>query len=184
MGYWAKDGSYVRDESDIKSAESMNETQGQYHNRVQAGIAYSEAYQKEQQRKQQAEREFAAQWQEENRKFERQQTEKINKATAKADQEQKEWENKERYGVPYNLRNPETLEDRRNRANFWRTNSKFKLILDKITKKDEKFHNLWQQYAMSKSEEERLKIVEQMEKMYPTKESAIRAAEKKAGFRK
>ena len=43
---------------------------------------------------------------------------------------------------------------------------------------------LWDQFAKAKSEEERRIIVEKMEKMYPTREFAIRSVEKKTGYRK
>ena len=35
MGYWAKDGAYQYDESDIQAREAMNETQGQRYDREQ-----------------------------------------------------------------------------------------------------------------------------------------------------
>ena len=184
MGYWAKDGSYVYDENDIKHAESMNETQGQYYERVQAGITHAEAYAEEQQRKAQVERDFAAQSIQEDRLYEKEAALKIKESINSINEANRRWENQKRYGVDFDLRSPATLEERRDRANLWRCNNVFGLFVDKISKKEQKFHALWQQYAVAKSEEERLQIVEQMEKMYPTTEALIRAEEKKAGYRK
>lgn len=39
MGYWAKDGSYQYDESDIQLREAMNETQGQRYDRLNRNIS-------------------------------------------------------------------------------------------------------------------------------------------------
>ena len=104
----------------------------------------------------------------------------MQKYYSKVQKEQEHWQNLQQYGVEFNLRNPKELEDRRSRANYWRTQNKFHILLNKINGKSKKFNDLWIKYSISKSEEERLKIVEEMERMFPTKESAIRRAEKNA----
>ena len=41
MGYWAKDGSYQRDDSDIQTIEAMNETYGQRYDRLNITVINS-----------------------------------------------------------------------------------------------------------------------------------------------
>lgn len=182
VGYFAKDGSYVRDDSDTKFAEVMNESQGQEFERKQMITAQAEAYEREQKREAEARRTQEAEmryeaFQAENRRaaMARQQVEK------ELIQKQKQ-ENLNRYGVDYSLRNPKDLDERRRRANFWRINNNFRLLVDTVIGKNYRFGKLWEQYSTAKTDEERQQIVEKMEKMYPTREFAVRSVEKRTGY--
>ena len=53
--------------------------------------------------------------------------------------------------------------------------------MSKINGKGKKIDNLWDQFSHAKSEEEKQIIVEQMEKLYPTTQARLNAAEKKEG---
>lgn len=184
MGYWAKDGSYVRDDDDIRFAETMNETKGQKFDREQRSIAHTRAYEQEQKRKEEAARDFWAEYDRQQRENAYEQMKKRQTAAEKAQRNREIQQNNRRYGTDFDLRNPKDLEERRSRANFWSHNNNFRLLCDIIIGKNKKFSMLWDQFAKAKSEEERRIIVEKMEKMYPTREFAIRSVEKKTGYRK
>ena len=180
MGYYAKDGSYVRDDSDIRFAEVMNESQGQAFDREQRVTAQAEAYEAEEKRRKEAERQYGADLKYQmfiNRNREAAETkERI--------AEERKQENERRYGVSFSLRNPQSLDERKSRANFWRLNNNFTFFLGVVTGKELRFGKLWDKYNAAKTDEERRQIVEKMEKMYPTRESAIRAVERKTGYRR
>lgn len=184
MGYYAKDGSYVRDDSDIKFAEVMNESQGQQFERKQRIIAQAEAYEAKEKRNREANRALMAEIEAEALHAESERARKnMQELNQRIEQERKE-KNRRQYGVDYSLRNPKDLSERRARANFWRLNNNFKLLVDTVVGKNQKFGKLWDQYSKAQTDEERLKIVEKMEKMYPTHELAIRNVERKTGYRK
>ena len=184
MGYWAKDGAYVHDDDDIRSAEAMNESQGQAFDRFQRATAQAEAYEAEQKRKAEAEKDFQAQVNYERWVYENEQAKKNFSAMEEARKQQRKQENLDRYGVSYDLRNPKDLSERRSRANFWRLNNDFRLFFDIVIGKDKRFGNLWDRYEKAQTDEERLEIVEKMEKLYPTRESAVQSVERKTGYRK
>lgn len=180
MGYWAINGSYQYDEKDLKTKEAMNETQGQAYKRQQAGITAATRYEKEQKRNEQLRKEWEANSKAEEIEIQKNNAKNMQKYYSKVQKEQERWQNLQQYGVEFNLRNPKELEDRRSRANYWRTQNKFYILLNAVNGKSKKFNDLWVKYSISKSEEERLQIIEEMERMFPTKESAIRRAEKNA----
>lgn len=184
MGYYAKDGSYVRDDSDIKVAEAMNETQGQEFERGQRAIAHAEAYEAEEKRRREAERAFASQVRYESFQAEQEKARKRSQQLEQQMKEEEEQANLSRYGVNYSLRNPNSLDERRARANFWRLNNNFRLLVDTVVGKNQKFSKLWDQYSKATTDEERLAIVTKMEKMYPTTELAVRNIERKTGYRR
>lgn len=184
MGYYAKDGSYVRDDSDTKFAEVMNESQGQEFDRGQRVIAQAEAYEAQQKRNKEAEREQIAEIRSESFDAWNRGAERVAAQREKELAEQRRQANLDRYGVDYSLRNPKDLSERRSRANFWRLNNNFRLLVDTVIGKNYRFGKLWDQYSKAETEEQRKEIVEKMEKLYPTREFAIRAVEKKTGYRR
>ena len=104
------------------------------------------------------------------------------KRAAKAAQTIKEMQDREYESDIMNvLRRPRDLNDRRFRANYWRCNSKFTSVVDKITGKDKKFYSLWERYSHAETEEEKRGIVEKMEKMYPTTKGRLKSAAKQEG---
>ena len=138
----------------------------------------------EQKRKEEAARDFWAEYDRQQRENAYEQMKKRQTAAEKAQRNREIQQNNRRYGTDFDLRNPKDLEERRSRANFWSHNNNFRLLCDIIIGKNKKFSMLWDQFAKAKSEEERRIIVEKMEKMYPTREFAIRSVEKKTGYRK
>lgn len=184
MGYYAKDGSYVRDDSDIKFAETRTETQGQAFDRAQRVIAQAEAYEEQEKRAKEAERQMIADMRYESFQAEnRRAVEARREAEAKLERERKQRYMRQ-YGVDYDMRNPENLDDRRRRANYWRINNNFTLLVDTVIGKNQRFGKLWDAYSAAQTEEERQKIVEKMERLYPTRELAVRGVEKKTGYRR
>ena len=55
MGYWAKDGSYQYDESDIQLREAMNETQGQRYDRLNRSVSNKPLFTEKEQEQREAE---------------------------------------------------------------------------------------------------------------------------------
>lgn len=184
MGYWAKDGSYQYDENDLRNKERINETQGQAYERHEKGLAAMKVYEEAEKRKKQAQREYEAQVIEENREEEKKIAQKRQSHFSEAQKRLMSQKNIQQYGVDINFRNPQSLEERRSRANYWRIENPFHILLNYVNGKSKKMNDLWTKYSQVKTEEERLQIVEQMEKMFPTKESDIRRVEKKAGYHK
>lgn len=80
-----------------------------------------------------------------------------------------EQENLSRYGVSFDLGNPKSLEDRMLRANYWRIENGWKTLVNYVNGKSKKYYALLDQFARAKTESERAVIIEQMEKMFPTK---------------
>lgn len=184
MGYYAKDGGYVRDDSDIKFAETRTETQGQEFERHQRIIAQAEAYEAQEKRNTEAVRSQVAEIKYEAMQAENRRAEQASKEREERLEKERRQENIRRYGVDYDLRHPENLDERRKRANFWRINNNFKLLVDTVIGKNYRFGKLWDAYSKAQTEEERQQIVEKMEKMYPTSEMGIRGVEKKTGYRR
>lgn len=184
MGYYAKDGSYVRDDSDITFAETRTETQGQEFERHQRIIAQAEAYEAQEKRNREAERQMISDIKYETFQAENRRAAENRKKMEEELVQQRRQENKRRYGVDYSLRHPENLDERRLRANFWRLNNNFKLLVDTVIGKNQRFSKLWDAYSKAQTEEERQQIVEKMEKMYPTREMSVRGVEKKTGYRR
>ena len=184
MGYYAKDGSYVRDDSDIKFQEVMNESQGQEFDRKQRVIAQGEAYEAEQKRNVEAKRLQDSEIRSEA--FRAINEDAIRKSKQREEEliQQQKKNNLKQYGVDYNLRNPKNLDERRQRANFWRINNNFRLLVDTVIGKNYMFGKLWDQYSNAKTDEERQQIVEKMEKLYPTREMAVRNVERQTGYRR
>ena len=180
MGYWAKDGSYTRDDSDLELTEAMNESQGAKFDREQRVIAQMEAYEAEEKRKREADRAFGAQVVRDMYERDHQRAMKLEEERIEREKEN----NRDRFGISIDLRNPKTLAERRDRANFWKNNSLFAYWVGRITGKNKKFNDLQTQYNKAKTDEERLQIVEEMEKMYPTRESAVRHVERQNGYRR
>lgn len=98
MGYWAKNGAYVHDESDTELMEAMNETQGQHYDRIHRndGVAGKPLFNE----KEEAQRESAyaervearAKFYEGNREYRKQQEEREQESQNKEDRK-KSYEN-------------------------------------------------------------------------------------------
>ena len=173
MGYYAKDGSYVRDDSDFEPRP----TQGDLWDAEQR---VTEAMEREEARKrinEELEREARVTRAEEER--------------LEKEEEVRQWEAAKQQAMDeaYKddptlwLKQPRDLAERRARANYWRLNSGFSLLVGKVSGKDRRFNDLWDQFSKAKTEEEKQRIVDELEKMYPTTEARIEAEERKMGRR-
>ena len=172
MGYYAKDHSYVRDESDDKVSAHISQGDA-----WEAEKRIMDQLDREEKRKKaalEAEREFRANVLAEQRAHEQRKAEEYQRSLDKIRQR----ENWDRYGVPYDLRNPRDLEERKNRALFWSRNNKWDHLKAVVSGKDKEFSRLVARYHNVQTEEERLAVVEAMEKIYPTSFKAIRKIEK------
>ena len=80
--------------------------------------------------------------------------------------------------LPKFVVDPQTLSDRRARANYWRQSSNFKIAIDTLTGKTHKFNKLWEEFSKTKDVARQQEIIEQMEKMYPTTSKKLESASK------
>jgi len=92
-------------------------------------------------------------------------------------------EDREAYSEDYpHLKNwlvdPQTLGERRARANYWRLGNMLQQAMDRISGKTHRFEKLWRQFTDSEDEIEKETIIIEMERMYPTSTAKLRRAEK------
>lgn len=174
MGYWAKDGSYQYDDNDLQEIKSRESEVERAKRR--------EVYSKEEASRKagiQAQKDYEIFLKRQEYENESKRTKEVMEQLDKAREQEEERKNLKRYGTDINLRAPKNLEDRRARANFWRTQSKWSTLINVINGKSKKFDKLWNQYRTA-TEEERQQIVEEMERLFPTTERNIKQAERDA----
>lgn len=171
MGYWAKDGSYVQNELD----EQPKMTDHEKWERSDDINARRQQADKDRIRQEENDREFRN-WVSETDRLITQKKVEREKAVRKSAEDL----NYEQDPMLW-LRNPRNLDERRARANYWRLNSTWSVLISKINGKGKIFENLWEKYSHAQSEEEKQMIVEQMEKLYPTTQARLDAASKQEG---
>ena len=171
MGYWAKDGSYVYDEHD--EPNSLTETQ-----QWEASKRFAERMEEEEKAKaarEESERAFRVANAENDRVILKNKIEKERKLRKKA--EDMAYSNDPMLW----LRKPRDLNERRARANYWLKLNTFTLLVNRINGKYQKMSKLWDDYSHAETEAEKQAIVDQMEKMFPTTDKRLKAAEKQEG---
>lgn len=173
MGYYAKDGSYVRDAGDMVTRE----TQGQAFEREQRAIEEARQFDRENQEKYDSQKAF--EWEvRQNDIYQRQEeAEQYKVESDRLRREEEVRQNLKRYGTEFDLRNPKDLGDRIARANYWRIQSGWHTLKNVLNGKSKKFMELDSQLRKARTEEERLVIVESMEKLFPTREGAVKRVE-------
>lgn len=170
MGYWAKDGSYNRSEGEgERTTEAERWERENIFNKKRAQMEVDAA------KREQQESELRSQLRLEEIELSKRKAAK--EAEVRKAAEDKMYENNPMMW----LRNPRNLDERRARANYWAKKSTFSIMMDKISGKGQKFDKLWDQYSHAQTEEEKEMIVEQMEKMYPTTQARLDAAEREEG---
>lgn len=180
MGYWAKDGAYVHDDDDARAM--MHESDGDRWDRLNRMSERAKEEEARRKARQEREREERAENKRALMEAEFERNRKYSEELERHREAKKKSENLARYGVEYDLRHPETLSDRRSRANFWRIQNNWSVLKNAINGKSKKFSALWDKYSEAKTDEERLQLVEKMEKLFPTKERNIRKVEKNEGW--
>ena len=89
---------------------------------------------------------------------------------------------KQKYAnLPNFVSNPKSLDDRRARANYWRLNNQFQLVMDTINGKQHKFMKLWDEYNNTNDVVRKEEIVQIMEMMYPTTSKKLHIANEREG---
>ena len=173
MGYWAKDGSYVREAGD-EEIEGYRDpvAAAKYRDEREADRERSEANVRRFYEMREASQERLAN--------EAKSIEAIGK-TNSAQKPNVAPPRPEVPGVPEFVYNPETLGQRRARANYWMRFSQWSMFKAKISGKMKKFDQMWEEFADTQDETRQAEIVEQMEKMYPTTQHRIDMAERKEG---
>lgn len=170
MGYWAKDGSYVREEDDLTSKSQYE----MWDEQKRSDIAWEEE-EKRRKQKEESDKNFRIWIDETDRQIAEDRKNRIDNFFKQ--------EEEEKYNLDPTLwlKKPRNLAERRARADYWRTNSAFTLLISKINGKGKKFDKLWDQFSHAKDEGEKKRIVEEMEKLYPTTKSRLASAERKEG---
>lgn len=153
MGYWAKDGSYQKGE--LEDQDKITEAQ-RWESEEQS-VAKRNQMEQDQINKEKAEAELRHEiW------------------LADQQKKKKEIEKSKQLEAKKEL---DALNERRYLINKYRLESTFSLMKDKVTGKAKKFDNLWNQYSLAESIEEKKAIVDQMEKMYPLSKEAFEELE-------
>lgn len=116
-------------------------------------------------------------------KYVRNSKERDRKLSEKVDKKMKDEKRKEEIQagvrVPEFVSDPKDLEDRRARANYWRGQTKWKMLVETITLKNRKFNKLWKEYNKTDDIRKQEEIVNEMEKMFPTTQRKIDTENKK-----
>ena len=177
MEYWAKDGSYVEDE--FKEGPI---TQAEQERRGKMADERRKRYEDKAKRQEEADRQLRQELRDDERRKAKEDARKSDEVYKKArDLEDEELEM--RTGVPRFVRNAKNLDDRRARANYWNKFSMWSMVVGKVTGKTKKFEKLWDDYSHAETEEEKERIVEEMERLYPTTDARIKKAIKVEGRR-